>query len=285
MNAAQSRLLDAGALHGLSDADFALVRDWLLDQAGIALTGAKKALVCSRLYKRVQETGLDSFGAYFALLQSGRAPAENQIALNLLTTNETYFFREPEHFSALAALARAADPGRPFRVWSAACSSGEEVYTIAMTLAELARSGVLPQWEVRGSDLSTDVLDMARLGHYPRSRCEGIPAPLLKRYCLYGTGPYEGTLLIDRALRERVEFAQINLVEPLPPLVPFDAIFLRNVMIYFDLPVKRLVVSQLIQALAPAGVLYIGLAESLNGLIDGLVSCGPGAYRLERRQA
>ncbi len=268
---------------GISDTDFATIRDLLFQQAGIALTPAKKALVCSRLFKRLQATGLDTYGAYFALLMSGNDGAELQIAIDLLTTNETYFFREAEHFSMLAALAEKADRQRTFRVWSAACSSGEEVYTIAMTLAELSRTARAPTWEVRGSDLSTRVLETARQGHYTLARTGDMPPALLKRYCLYGTGQYEGTLLVDSTLRDRVEFAQINLIEPLPRLVPFDVIFLRNVLIYFDPPVKRKVVTQLLDTLRPDGVLFIGMAETLSGVIDGLVSCGPGAYRMERR--
>jgi chemotaxis protein methyltransferase CheR len=271
-------------LTGINDRDFAVIRDLLFEQVGISLTAAKKALVCSRLAKRVQALRLDSYASYFSHLCSGSDPAELQTAIDLLTTNETYFFREPKHFEALAALAEAAPRGATFRVWSAACSSGEEVYTIAMTLAELGRINRAPPWEVRGSDISTRVLDLARAAHYGMERTEGIAPALLKRYCLCGTGPYAGTMLIDPALRAKVEFAQINLIEPLPQLVPFNVIFLRNVLIYFDPPVKRKVVTQLMNALTPDGVLFVGLAETLNGLVEGLVPAGPGAYRLERRR-
>jgi len=271
-------------LNSLSDLDFVMIRDLLFQQTGISITPNKKALVCSRLFKRVQINHLDSFGAYFQRLLSGQDPLELQTAMDLLTTNETYFFREPKHFEVLSGLAEKADRSRPFRVWSAACSTGEEVYTIAMKLAELSRIGRAPTWQVRGSDISTRVLETARSGHYPLDRKDDIPDELLKRYCLYGIGEYEGTLLIDKALRDKIEFAQINLIEPLPQLVPFDVIFLRNVLIYFDLPVKRKVITQLMAAMAPDGVLFVGLAESLNGVVDGLVSTGPGTYRLDRRR-
>ncbi|GAA4014592.1 CheR family methyltransferase [Actimicrobium antarcticum] len=271
-------------LNGLTEREFATIRDLLFRETGIALTPAKKALICGRLFKRVQTLALDSYGAYFERLLSGQHPVELQTAIDLLTTNETYFYREAKHFAMLATIAENAARTHTFRVWSAACSTGEEVYTIAMTLAELSRVGRAPNWEVRGSDISTRVLDTARRGHYSLDRTEEIPPDCLKRYCLSGTGPYENTLLIDRPLREKTEFAQINLIEPLPELVPFDVIFLRNVLIYFDPPVKRKVVGQLLSALAPGGVLFVGMAESLNGLIDGLISFGPGAYRMERRQ-
>jgi len=271
-------------LNGISDLEFATIRDFIFSKAGISLAPSKKALVCSRLFKRVQVFNFSSYGAYFDLIKSGKNMPEQQMAINLLTTNETYFFRESKHFDMLSTIAEQADRSRVFRVWSAACSTGEEVYTIAMTLAELTRVARAPKWEVRGSDISTRVLDAARTGHYSFDRTEDIPPDYLKRYCLCGTGPYEGTLLIDRTLREKTEFAQINLIEPLPTLVPFDVIFLRNVLIYFDPPVKRKVVAQLLANLTPEGILFIGMAESLSGLIDGLVSVGPGAYRVERRK-
>ena len=185
-------------------------RIFLFQKTGISLSSSKKALVCSRLFKRVQFFNLDSYGAYFELIKSGRNPTELQTAINLLTTNETYFFREPKHFDMLAEMVQKADRGRTFRVWSAACSSGEEVYTIAMTLAEQSRAGRAPKWEVRGSDISTKVLESARMGHYTFDRSDEIPPDLLKRYCLCGTGPYEGTLLVDKSLRDKTEFAQIK---------------------------------------------------------------------------
>ncbi|MET3105266.1 chemotaxis protein methyltransferase CheR [Oxalobacteraceae bacterium GrIS 2.11] len=271
-------------LNGISDLEFATIRDFLFEKVGISLTASKKALVCSRLFKRVQALNFDSYGAYFSLLKSGKNQHELQTAINLLTTNETYFFRESKHFGMLSAIAEKADRGKTFRVWSAACSTGEEVYSIAMTLAELSRIARAPKWEVRGSDISTRVLEVARGGHYSFDRTEDIPAEFLKRYCLCGTDQYEGTLLVERSLRDKTEFAQINLIEPLPQLVPFDVIFLRNVLIYFDTPVKHKVVSQLLANLTPDGVLIVGMAESLNGIVDGLISVGPGAYRQERRK-
>ena len=272
-------------INGLTEREYILIRELLLKQAGISLGNNKKTLVTGRLFKRLQALGLSSYGEYYERIVSGKFQDELQIAINLLTTNETYFFREPKHFSVLEEIASKAPRDRLFRIWSAACSTGEEVYTIAMTMQELSRKHLCPEWEVRGSDLSTRVLDVARTALYGMERTDGIPEELLKRYFLYGTGPYEGKILVDRSLREKAEFAQINLIEKLPELVPFDVIFLRNVLIYFETDVKRKVVGQLISNLTPDGVLFVGLAESLNGLIDGLVSFGPGAYRMDRRGA
>lgn len=271
-------------LEGLTDRDYLVIRDLLFRESGISLGAGKKPLVSGRLFKRIQSLGLASYGDYFAKLASGMEPDEMQIAVDLLTTNETYFFREPRHFEILSGIAASAVKGQEFRVWSAACSTGEEVYTIAMTLQELSRKGRCPTWGVRGSDLSSRVLEKATAGMYGMERTEGISDELMRRYFLRGTGPYEGKILVEHALREKTEFAQINLIEPLPKLVPFDVIFLRNVLIYFEAAEKRKIVRQLLAALVPDGVLFVGLAESLHGLIDGLVQFAPGAYRADRRR-
>lgn len=268
-------------LDGLTEREYSVIRDLLFKQSGISLGPNKKALVSGRLFKRVQTLGLQSYGDYFAMLLTH--PDELQTAIDLLTTNETYFFREAAHFTVLSEIASKASKDHVFRVWSAACSTGEEVYTIAMTLQELTRKGQCQNWEVRGSDLSTRVLRTAVSGLYGMDRLEGIPIDYLKRYFLRGSGPYEGSILVDKSLRQKTEFAQINLIEPLPELVPFDVIFLRNVLIYFDAPVKRKVITQLMSAMTHDGVLFVGLAETLNGVVDGLIQIGPGAYRIDRR--
>jgi chemotaxis protein methyltransferase CheR len=270
-------------LDGLTDREYIVIRDLLFKHSGISLGPNKKALVSGRLFKRVQTLGLTSYGEYFAMLASNKHPDELQTAIDLLTTNETYFFREPAHFTMLSEIASAATKDHVFRVWSAACSTGEEVYTIAMTLQELTRKGLCQNWEVRGSDLSTRVLRTAVNGLYGMDRLGGVPNDYLKRYFLRGSGPYEGSILVDKILREKTEFAQINLIEPLPELVPFDVIFLRNVLIYFEPPIKRKVITQLMSALVPDGVLFVGLAETLSGVVEGLVQIGPGAYRIDRR--
>ncbi|GAB0077998.1 hypothetical protein TOC8171_34010 [Pseudomonas syringae] len=167
-------------------------------------------------------------------------------------------------------------PGKVFRVWSAASSSGEEPYSLAMTLAE--QLGTTP-WEVIGSDISTRVLTKARSGHYPMERTETLPHTLLVKYCLKGTGRQEGTFLIDKSLRNRVSFIQVNLNETLPDLGEFDVIFLRNVMIYFDQETKSKVVARLLPRLKPGGYFIISHSESLNGVNDTLKLVAPSIYR------
>jgi len=266
-----------GAQAQISEREFQAIRAWIREAAGISLSEQKKALVVGRLASRLRHYGLDSYGRYFELLQSGGQPDELQIAVDLLTTNETHFFREPKHFDFLRDRILPGHPaGRAFRVWSAASSSGEEPYSIAMTLAESL--GEAP-WEVVASDLSTRVLARAQTGHYPMARAKSIPRHLLSRYCLKGIGAQEGTFLVDPRLRSRLQFVQVNLVAPLPRLREFDVIFLRNVLIYFDASTKREVVSRMLPHLARGGHIIVGHSESLNGLSDALKTIQPSIYR------
>jgi chemotaxis protein methyltransferase CheR len=273
-----SRPCVAGAgVPSISDREFQEIKTWIHQVAGINLSNQKKALVVGRLSARLKHHQLASYGDYFRVLKSGAHPDEVQAAIDRLTTNETHFFREPKHFDFLR---NRILPGRStrhaFRAWSAAASSGEEPYSIGMTIA--AALGEAP-WEVVASDLSARVLERARTGHYALARAKSIPRPLLQAYCLKGVGAQEGTFLIEPRLRSRVQFAQINLVGALPQIGVFDVIFLRNVMIYFDMATKRDVVAHVLRHLRPAGYLIVGHSESLNGVTDALQPVVPSIYR------
>ena len=264
-------------MNTITDLEFSRFQRFIYEAAGITLSAGKKALVSGRLSKRLQAHQLSSFSDYFALLSSGRSAGEVQTAVDLLTTNETYFFREPKHFELLRSLATAA-AGRtqPFRVWSAASSTGEECYSIAMVLADCLGSAA---WDVHGSDISSRVLQRARAGHYPMERARHIPPAYLKRFCLKGHGEQEGTLLVERQLRARVSFAQVNLNTDLPKLGSFDVIFLRNVMIYFNGDTKRQVVARVLSLLKPGGHFCIGHSESLNDISSAVDQIAPSIYR------
>lgn len=260
----------------ISEQEFSQFQRFIYEAAGINLASGKKALVCARLAKRVEHHDLTSYAEYFRLLASGKAPAEVQVAVDSLTTNETYFFREHKHFDWLRrAASTQRDKSQPFRVWSAASSTGEEAYSVAMVLADCL--GALP-WEVVGSDISARVLERARLGHYPMQRASHIPQGYLKRFCLRGVGEQQGTLLIRKELRQRVTFAQVNLNATLPQLGPFDVIFLRNVMIYFNDQTKRQVVARLIAQLKPNGSFLIGHSETLHGITEAMQPVAPAIY-------
>jgi chemotaxis protein methyltransferase CheR len=261
----------------ITDAEFSRFQHFIFDAAGITLSAGKKALVCGRLAKRLHANQLGSYTEYIALLGSGQAADEVQTAVDLLTTNETYFFREPKHFEMLRRLALAA-ASRPqtFRVWSAASSSGEECYSIAMVLADCLGNAA---WEVVGSDISSRVLQRARTGHFPLERTQHIPPAYLKRFCLKGQGEQGGTLLIERSLRSRVSFAQVNLNTELPQLGSFDIVFLRNVMIYFNGDTKRAVVERVLAPLKAGGHFFIGHSETLNEISTAVQQVAPSIYR------
>ncbi len=261
----------------LSEHEFGQFSALIYRIAGISMSPAKKPLITGRLAKRLKHCQLASYGEYFRFITSGPGERELQEAVDALTTNETHFFREPKHFDFLRQrLLPARQAGRALRVWSAACSSGEEPYSIAMVLDEaLGRE----PWEVLGSDISTRVLERARSGLFPIERMAEIPKPYLSRYCLKGVDQHEGTLLIEKSLRARVQFMAHNLTQAPPPLEPFDVIFLRNVMIYFDHDTKRQVVARLLPLLRPGGHFLVGHSESLNGVTDQLRLVVPAVYR------
>ncbi len=261
----------------ISDRDFRRIREWLYERAGIHLSDAKKALVCGRLASRIRHYQLSRYGDYFELIDDGRHPEEAQVAVDLLTTNETHFFREPKHFDFLRDhVVPVHDRKRALRVWSAACSSGEEPYSIAMTLASSMGSGA---WEVLASDLSTRVLERARTGHYPMGRARTIAHDCLVAHCLKGTGRHEGTFMVAPHVATHVQFTQINLNEPLPAIGEFDVIFLRNVMIYFDVATKQQVTQRVLGCLRPGGHLVIGHSESLTNVNNTMKPVAPSVYR------
>lgn len=265
---------------GLSAAGFERVSRLFERISGIRLTPAKHALVVSRLQRLATEAGEAVIDRYVDRLERGDLPdAELTKVVDRLTTNETYFFREPAHFDHFGAWL-AEHPRRDCKVWSGASSSGEEIYSLAMLMAEkLGLPGARPAWQILGTDLSTAMIDHARRGLYSLSRTDGIPPAWLKRWCLKGHGEYDGMLLIDRRLRECVRFEALNLMQPIPETMgPFDAIWLRNVLIYFEPEAKARIVRAVLSKLAPDGVLYTGHAESLANLQLPVRALAPAVY-------
>ena len=260
----------------LKETEFTRIRDLIYRIAGISMSPAKKPLVASRLAKRLRHYGLASYNEYLRMITAVDGKKELQVAVDLLTTNETHFFREPKHFDFLRQrILHSAKSGKTLRIWSAACSSGEEPYSIAMLLDELL--GDAP-WEIVASDLSSRVLEKARIGLYPLERMSEIPRHYLSNYCLKGTGNQAGTLLIEHRLRERIRFLQHNLIEPPPKIGQFDVIFLRNVLIYFNQETKSKVVSRLLPLLNSGGHFFVGHSESLHGVTDEIQAVQPAIY-------
>jgi len=271
----------------VTDREFALFRELIAAQAGITLNEHKRHLLRARLGRRLRDLGLNSFSAYYDyLLQHDPSGAEMIRFVNALTTNKTDFFREPHHFQYLqepwasARRALAARTGdRKVRFWSAACSSGEEPYTLAMALSESLRTE--PGWDVRilASDLDTDVLARAQAGIFPLERTGPIPPPLLSRYFLRGVGTQAGLVKVRRELRELVTFRRLNFNDESWPIrSQFDGIFCRNVLIYFNREMQRRILQRLLGFLKPDGVLFLGHSESIFGLVEGLQHLGNTIY-------
>jgi chemotaxis protein methyltransferase CheR len=265
---------------GITDAEFAQFQRLIYKIAGISLADSKKVLLVGRLGKRLKAHGLGTYAEYFKLISSGQDPAELQMMVELLTTNETYFFREEKHFDFLVDNIVPRHPrGQSLDIWSAAASTGEEIYTICMVLADTL--GVSGSWSVTGSDINTQVLALARSGHYPMEKARGLPPEYLRKYCLKGVRQHEGTFLISPDLRRHTRFVQVNLNQRLPGEIgKFHVIFLRNVMIYFDNETKRQVVDRLINQLHPGGWFIVGHSESLNGITERLTAVQPTIYKL-----
>jgi chemotaxis protein methyltransferase CheR len=263
----------------INDAEFKRLSSLLYEISGIALADSKKVLLTGRLSKRIVALNLGNYTQYYKYVTDPAHADELQLMVDLLTTNETYFFRESQHFEFLKQiLPPSGKSNQTFRVWSAAASIGAEAYTLAMVLAD--KLGENGNWDILGTDISHSVLERARLGHYRMIEAEKIPPEYLRKYCLKGKGAQAGTFLIDKRLRQHVHFEQMNLnVEGLKKVGDFDVIFLRNVLIYFDIPTKQRVVANLIPSMKSGGYLIVGHSETLNGVTSALTQVRPTVYQ------
>ena len=272
------------ALPRLSDRGLRLIAELVRGHSGICVGPDKHQLVENRLRRRVRELKLNTLETYADYVAADRSGSELETLVDLISTNHTAFFREVEHvhvlFDRLApALRRREVAGTPLRVWSAGASSGEEPYTLAMRAAEETRQNPLSRWTLTASDISHRMLAVAKLGVYSMSAVESVPTELLQRYFERGVGAQEGRCRVRRELRDTVTFRRINLLDAQYPLAEQQhVIFCRNVLIYFDLPTRRLVVKRLLEYLVPGGYLVVGYSESLSGLVDGLRSFSHGVY-------
>ena len=255
-----------GQEFSFSAADYEQVRSLIYQRAGISLNAGKQAMVYSRLSRRLRETGHANFADYLQWLQKGgggaaEAEAEWQEFVNCLTTNLTAFFREDHHFSALANDLRAR-AGRSLRIWCSATSTGEEPYSIAMTVAETL--GAQAKVQIVASDIDTKVLATAQRGVYDAD-ARGLSAERLRRHFMRGTGSNAGQVRIRPELSRCIEFRPFNLMSAHWALgEPFDIIFCRNVMIYFDAATQRKVLQHMHDVLRPDGLLYVGHSENFN---------------------
>ncbi len=266
-------------MQALRDDTFRRITELMHAAIGLSFNESKKPLVSSRLGPRIQRLGLADYDAYVDLISRPGDGGEFQMAVDLLTTNETYFFREPAHFELLERELAAAKPSS-VAVWSAASSFGDEAYSTAMLLADMQGQGRIgADWSILGTDISDRVLRSAIEAIYPEERLRNVSPQRVRRHCLRGEGTAEGMVQVGPELRRRVRFGQVNLCRPVERLGPFDVVFLRNVLIYFDAPTKVEVVDRVLDELRPGGLFFIGTAEGRVPCRTPLQTLAPGAFR------
>jgi chemotaxis protein methyltransferase CheR len=262
----------------LSAAQFEQVRRTVHEKCGINLTPGKEELVKARLVKRLQALNLTSFDAYLQFVKQDLSGKELAQMLDVLTTNKTYFYRESAHFDYLCQELLPNFRQPKLRIWSAGCSSGEEPYTIGALLREHLKN--LDRYDVRilATDLSSRVLEKAQAATYPAEAFSEMPPTLVQKHFTM-TGGQARQYRVNDNVRKLVSFARLNLLSDWPMKGPFDMIFCRNVMIYFDLPTRDRLVNRYWRMLAPGGHLFIGHSESLNGINHQYQYVQPAAYR------
>lgn len=266
----------------LSDTHFKRISQLIYQRAGIVLADHKREMVYNRLVRRLRMLGIDDFGRYLALLESDSNSPEWQAFINSLTTNLTAFFREAHHFPILADHAKRR--AGSFNVWCAAASTGEEPYSIAMTLAETLGAGP-GKFQVHASDIDTQVLEKALSGVYRQEELRTLSPQQLQRFFFRGTGPHSGMVRVRPELANTITFAQLNLLGSdwsLPG--PFDAIFCRNVMIYFDKETQEKILRRFVSMLKPGGILFAGHSENFSQISKEFYLRGQTVYGLTKER-
>ncbi|MEA3314232.1 MAG: protein-glutamate O-methyltransferase CheR [Campylobacterota bacterium] len=245
----------------LNKIEYKLFQKLIFEKIGINLSDTKLSLVQSRLYSRLIYHKIKSFSEYFTILKKDHKEIIHMI--NLITTNETYFFREQQHFDFLTSVVKNIKINQSLRLWSAASSVGAEAYSCAMILDNFLS---LNQWEIVGTDINTEVIKKAKKGLYCESWIDKIPQHYKEKYCLKGKGRFEGQFIIDRKILHNINFEINNLTVLNSSFGTFDIIFLRNVFIYFDTETKQKVLNNVLVNLKVGGYLIISLTENLDGL-------------------
>ncbi|MHB1590137.1 MAG: CheR family methyltransferase [Sulfuricella sp.] len=259
--------------------DFERIRKLIYDRAGISLSPAKQDMVYSRLARRLRATRIPTFGEYLARLERGD-DVEMEAFTNSLTTNLTSFFREQHHFPLLAEHIKKRGVKQPISLWCSAASTGEEPYSMAMTMVDLFGT-FTPPVHILATDLDTTVLQKAQEGVYPLEKLEKMPEEMVKKFFLKGPGQQEGQARVRQELRDMITFRKINLLdESWPMRGPFDAIFCRNVMIYFDKKTQYDVLKKFVPLLHKDGLLFAGHSESFYHAADLFKSLGKTVYEL-----
>ncbi len=254
--------------YAFSAQDFNCVKKLIYAHAGIALAENRQEMVYTRLSRRLRATGSSGFREYLERLEEDGQDAEWESFVNALTTNLTSFFREEHHFPILAEHAGKRQPGQTLKLWCSAASTGEEPYSMAMTMVETFNS-LKPPVRILATDIDTDVLVTAREGIYPLDKLESMPPERVRRFFLKGRGGTSGYARVRQELRDMITFRQLNLLDPKWPMRgPFDAIFCRNVMIYFDKPTQYRILQKFVPLLDRDGLMFMGHSEVFQHASD-----------------
>ncbi len=268
----------------LTDSQFAKFSALIYAKCGIHLKAEKKELLNARLGKRLRATGIESFKEYYEFVTQDESGNELVQLIDSVSTNFTSFFREQAHFDFLVGTvlpayhAEGRGHGQPLNLWSAACSSGEEPYTMAMVLEDFVATRPGMQYRIRATDISTKVLAQAQRGIYPEERIDKVPPPFVKRYFQRGVGSSAGMVRVKELLRRKVTFERFNLMEVFPCQESLDIIFCRNVMIYFNSATQQALVDKFHRCLSPGGHLFIGHSESLTSIKHSFKQVASTAY-------
>jgi len=264
----------------LTDREFEQFRELAYERFGLDLKDGKQGLVAARLGKKLREHGFRTFQAYYEHVLADSTGEALVVLIDALTTNFTSFLREPAHFDYLRkTILPEIRSSERIRIWSAACSTGEEPYTIAFSVLEELGSAARGRFELLATDISTKALGTALTAVYPAERFEGFPRDWMRRYLRRGDGRWRGWYRVKPEVRSVVEFRRLNLMEPFAHLLRFHVVFCRNVMIYFDKPTQADLVARLTDRLEPDGYLLTGHSESLLGKHPGLSYVRPAVYR------
>lgn len=267
-----------------NDVEFAKFRILIEREIGISLGEVKRPLLLSRLARRLRRLGLTTFSDYFEVVTSGRDAEERTAMFDAICTNETAFFREPRHFEVLCTdfiprwqvAATAGIRPKSIRIWSAACSTGEEPYSLAMVLLDHFGS----EWDLRvdATDVSSRAVEQARRGVWPIRKATPIPENYLRRFMLRGTRDQAGTFKAGADVRAIIRFGRLNLIDDAYPLGVYDAVFCRNVLIYFNSAVRAAVIGRLLNHVDASGYFFVGHAETLASFNGGIRAIVPNVY-------
>jgi chemotaxis protein methyltransferase CheR len=264
----------------MSAAEFARIRQLAFDTCGMDFADSKKDMIASRLDRTLRRLSLSSYEDYYLHVRDDRSGSALREFIDALATNHTNFLREADHFAFLREkFGRASFRGRPIRIWSAACSTGEEPYSIAMTMLDQRRHELIPGFQILASDISTRALASAEAGVYPRDRLVDLPFPWVNEFFEVGSGRWAGWMRIKKSVRQTIRFERFNLLDHASEFGTFDVIFCRNVMLYFGRDTQEGIVNRMAERLNPGGFLLTGHTESLMGLRHGLAYVQPAAYQ------